>query len=103
MFREAVIAASLATAMPAVANAQAEPSQPVTIGMLDVYAPGVIGNDRKTQVTYREFTREDMQPGRWKGKNGHDHGETMATLMVNQIRSMNKDVPIKIYAANAME
>jgi hypothetical protein len=36
-------------------------------------------------------------------ENGADHGEVMATVFVNQIRAMNKNVPIEIYSANITE
>lgn len=106
MIRESLIAAAL-IATPAAGNAAASAparqEQVVKIGILDTAAANITGHDGRTVVHYREFTRPGMKSGRWKMENGADHGEVMATVFVNQIRSMDKNVKIEVYSANITE
>jgi hypothetical protein len=101
MIREALAAAVLSTAMPAVAEAQASAPQPITIGIVDVAGTKVIGGDKRTKIEYRQFNPEGSRPGRWNTKAGVDHGEVVVTSFVRQVRSMDKNVPIRILSANA--
>lgn len=103
MFRKALIAASLSTAMPAVAQQTAPPEQPVVVGIIDVAATRVIGGDRRTEINYREFNTPGTKSARWNTVSGADHGQVVATAFVDQVREMDRNRPIRIFAANPME
>lgn len=107
MLKTALLAgALLATGVPnGASDAVASPptEQVIKIGILDTAASNINGYDGRTTVQYREFARPGFKSGRWKMEGGADHGEVMANVFVNQIRSMDKSARIQIYSANVTE
>lgn len=96
--RIAIAAAALiAIGMPMAANAQ----EPVKIGVLDLHAKDVVGPRTGTSVVYKEFVEQGSKAGRAATPAGPDHGQIVASAMLEQFRRLDREPPVEIYAANA--
>ena len=95
----AAVASALVVA-PAPLAAQSAP-EPVRIGVLDLKADSMTYRDDGVKVVYREFRTDGYGPGREETASGHDHGQVVLTAVVREMRRMEPDAPVEVYAANA--
>lgn len=76
------------------------PQQPVVVGVLDMHTEKLPKDDPYTSIEYREFTMEGRKAARWPVNDGLDHGQLVIGTFVDQVRKIDKNVPIKIVSAN---
>lgn len=81
--------------------ASAQTIEPVRIGVLDLHAKDVVGPRTGTSVIYKEFVEQGSKSGRAATPAGPDHGQIVASAMLEQFRKLDRDHPVEIYAANA--
>lgn len=86
--------------LSAVPTHAAPPPEPVSVGILDVHAAKLPKSDKNTQIEYREFRDRGQTAARWPVAENLDHGQLVAGAFVYQVRKIDKDVPIRIVAAN---
>ncbi len=79
----------------------AQTSEPVRIGVMDLHAKEIVTARDRTKVVYREFTPEGYTPARSATPAGPDHGQIVASAMIDQFRRLDSKTPIEIYSANA--
>lgn len=94
------IASAFAIASGAV-PASAQTVEPVRIGVLDLHARDVVGPKSGTSVVYKEFVEKGAKAGRASTPAGPDHGQIVASAMLEQFRRLDRERPVEIYAANA--
>jgi len=84
------------------AAASATPNE-VKVGILDVQADSVLCSAKGVAIDYRRYTQPGKTPAQWLTESGFDHGQLVATAFVEQVRKINKSVPIRIFSANVFE
>lgn len=93
-------AATTLSATPVIAK---EGPSEVRIGVLDVKSDRLISDKDNVSLEYREYNREDRKSARWMTSSGFDHGQLVVSTFLDQMRQIDKNVPVKIYAANIFE
>lgn len=96
----AMAAATTLSVTPAIAK---ESPSEVRIGVLDVKSEDLISHKDNVSLEYREYNREDRKSARWMTSSGFDHGQLVVSTFLDQMRQIDKNVPVKIYAANIFE
>lgn len=97
MKKSSMLAAALALSSTT-SIAQAEP---IKVGILDAKADRLVTPSENVDLQYREFVTGGLKSGTIKASVGWDHGVLVATAVARQIRDIEKDRPVKIFAANA--
>jgi hypothetical protein len=75
----------------------------VRVGIIDVKADTLPNRDKNTKIEYREFAEKGADSARWATDSGYDHGQLVAGSFLGQIRDIDKNVKVHIFAANAFE
>lgn len=98
----ATISAAALAASPV--QAQTTDSDPVVkVGIIDVAADYLPNKDKNTTLEYREFAEKGSDSARWATESKYDHGQLVAGSFLGQLRDIDKNVKVHIFAANAFE
>jgi hypothetical protein len=107
MKRTSLLATAIALAVAGAGpNVQAQDNQlssEVRVGIIDVSAKALTFEDKNTRIWYREFTEEGKLAANWQTESGFDHGKIVASAFVRQLREIDKEAKILIFAANAFQ
>jgi len=97
-------AAVLSMSSPAMAQSVPQSASPeVRVGIVDVRADELTFADKRTSIEYRPFTEKGKWTAEWLTEAGVDHGQMMASAFVRQLRQVDPQAPVKIFAANVFQ
>jgi hypothetical protein len=104
MNKAALAAGMSLSALTASLGTAAPPSSvpPIKVGIIDVRADELTFPDRNTTIEYREAPPAGKRAASWLTESDTDHGQVLASAFVRQVRRIDRDRPIEIYAANPM-